>query len=175
MTLRYDFDMVTVTPDGLPDQFGDLALTGVAAEKTAMFRDPKAAEALRAADPAVRMFFQESGFGLQDFDSGAPPGHYVASDESHRIRVIERLTANLGTHDLTGANWGAFDFQAFLGGLDVATPLEDETLLAPTLARPSQETQSPTPTKRSSRRGIALVGLMFGIVLLCIAAVLAIS
>lgn len=173
MALRYDFDMVTVTPDGLPDQFGDLAATGVAAEKTAMFRDPKAAEALQAADEAVRTFFVDSGFGLQDFDSGAPPGRYPASDEDHRIRVIERLTANLGTHDLTGANWGRFDFQAFLGGLDVATPLEDETLLAPTVARPSPDTPSPTPTKPSSRRGMALVGLAFGIVLLCLAAVLA--
>ena len=174
MALRYDFDMVTVNPDGLPDQFGDLAATGVAAEKTAMFRDPNAVEALQAADEAVRTFFVDSGFGLQDFDSGAPPGRYPASDEDHRIRVIERLTANLGTHDLTGANWGTFDFQAFLSGLDVATPLDDETLLAPTMTRPTQDTQSPIPKKPSSRRGIALVGLAFGIVLLCVAGGLAI-
>lgn len=173
MAMRYDFDMVTVTPDGLPDQFGDLTATGVGAEKTAMFRDPKTAAALRDADQAVRTFFLDSGFGLQDFDSGAPPGRYPISDEDPRIRVIERLTANLSTHDLTAAKWGEFDFQAFLAGLDQAIPLEDETLLAPTPQARAADRQRNAPSKTASRRGIAVVGLALGVILLCLAALLA--
>lgn len=173
MALSYDFDMVTVTPDGLPDQFGDLAMTGVGAEKTAMFRDPHAAEALRAADQSVRTFFLDSGFGLQDYDSGAPPGRYPASDEDHRVRVIERLTANLASHDLTGAKWGNFDFQAFLAGLDQAQPLEDETLLAPRPAPRPDPTVTAKSAKLQSRRGLAMAGLAVGVLLLCAAALLA--
>ena len=175
MAMRYDFDMVSVTPVGLPDRFGDLAITGIGAEKTAMFRDPNTAEALRNADQAIRTFFLESGFGLQDYDSGAPPGRYPISDEDHRIRVIERLTANLGTHDMSTANWGAFDFQAFLAGLDHAQPLDDETLLAPTQQAATGNRQRIKQSKPSSRRAIALVGLTSGIILLCLAAVLALS
>lgn len=165
MAMRYDFDMVTVTPEGLPDRFGDLAITGIGAEKTAMFRDPKTAEALRNADQAVRTFFLESGFGLQDYDSGAPPDRYPISDEDHRIRVIERLTANLGTHDLTGANWGTFDFQAFLAGLDQAKPLEDETLLAPSAHAPIHRPARNTATGQARRR-FALAGLAVGFILI---------
>lgn len=175
MAMRYDFDMVTVTPDGLPDQFGDLAATGVGAEKTAMFRDPMAAAALRDADQAVRTFFLDSGFGLQDHDSGAPPGRYPVSDEDHRIRVIERLTANLSTHDLAAAKWGDFDFQAFLKGLDQATPLEDETLLAPTPQARAANRQRNARSKPTSRRAIALVGLASGVILLCMAALIALG
>ncbi|MDX8346453.1 hypothetical protein SLH49_00495 [Cognatiyoonia sp. IB215446] len=164
MALRYDFDMVAVTPEGLPDQFGDLAVTGVATEKRAMFRDARVVAALEKADASVRTFFLESGFALQVYDSGAPPGRYPISDEAARVGVIEKLTANLGNHDLSGVNWGGFDFQSFLASLDAAKPLEDETLLAPT-PRAAPATARPRP-KNQTRRGIALLGLGVGLLLL---------
>jgi hypothetical protein len=171
MALRYDFDMASMTLDGLPDQFGDLALTGVGAERRAMFRDPQVVAALGRADPAVQTFLLESGFALQVYDSGAPPGRYPISDENPRVKVIEKLTANLETHDLTGANWGGFDFQEFLETLDKAMPLEDETLLAPPLLQASR----PTPNRPKSsgpqlRRRVAFAGLAVGFILILYAA-----
>ncbi|MEO0905360.1 MAG: hypothetical protein AAFX89_11435, partial [Pseudomonadota bacterium] len=95
MGLRYDFDMVAMTPEGLPDEFGDLALTGIAAEKVAMFRDPDTVAALKSADAAVQTYFTESGFALDQFDSGAPGGYFAQRDEDARIAVIDRLTVDL--------------------------------------------------------------------------------
>ncbi|MDX8354680.1 hypothetical protein [Cognatiyoonia sp. IB215182] len=164
MVLRYDFDMVAVTPEGLPDQFGDLAVTGMATEKRAMFRDAKVVAALEQADEAVRTFFLDSGFALQVYDSGAPPGLYPARDETARVHVIEKLTANLGNHDLAGVNWGGFDFQGFLASLDAAKPLEDETLLAPPVTPVAQALRA--RPKNQTRRGIALLGLGVGLLLL---------
>ncbi|MEJ8562656.1 hypothetical protein QTO30_16460 [Yoonia sp. GPGPB17] len=135
MALRYDFDMVAVTPEGLPDQFGDLALTGITAEKVAMFRDPDTVAALKSADTAVRTYFMDSGFALAQFDSGAPAGHFAMRDEDARIAVIDRLTSNLETHDLANAAWGGFDFDAFMDALATAEPVED-ALLAPQKSGP---------------------------------------
>lgn len=164
MALRYDFDMVAITPEGLPDQFGDLAVTGMATEKRAMFRDARVVAALEQADEKVRTFFLESGFALQVYDSGAPSGLYPARDEDARVHVIERLTANLGSHDLAGARWGGFDFQSFLASLDAAKPLEDERLLAPAI-KPADAALGGTP-KNQTRRGLALLGLGLGLLLI---------
>ena len=56
MALQYDFDMVAITPEGLPDEFGDLTITGMATEKVAMFRNPETVAAITKADKAVRTF-----------------------------------------------------------------------------------------------------------------------
>lgn len=169
MALRYDFDMVAVTPDGLPDQFGNLAVTGVSAEKVAMFRDPKTVAALSQADEAVRTFFTDSGFAVQQFDSGAPPGRFAARDEDARAAVIEKLSENLGTHNLKGASWGGFEFQAFMQALSVAEPIEDE-LLAPTRQSPRFDADLVAARiasrQKRGRRMIAFGGLMLGLILL---------
>lgn len=170
MALRYDFDMASMTLDGLPNQFGDLALTGVGAEKRAMFRDPQVVAALGRADPAVQTFFLESGFALQVYDSGAPPGRYPISDESPRVKVIEKLTANLETHDLATANWAGFDFPEFLKTLDSAIPLEDESLLAPPLQANRPVSNRPQSSGGSLRRRYALAGLAVGFILILYAA-----
>ncbi|MEL6841202.1 MAG: hypothetical protein AAFP85_18100 [Pseudomonadota bacterium] len=166
MALRYDFDMVSVTPEGLPDQFGDLAMTGVAAEKMAMFRDRQVVAMLEKADPAVRTFFVDSGFALQSYDSGAPPGRYPISDEAARVQVIEKLTTNFTAHDLSGANWGGFDFQAFLEVMEHAEPLEDETLLAPPIRPQRTSTPSTQSTRNQKRKGLAMAGLALGVILI---------
>ena len=169
MALRYDFDMVAMTPEGLPDQFGDLAMTGVATEKVAMFRDPQTVAALKQADVAVRTYFTESGFALQQFDSGAPVGRFPERDEDARIAVIDRLTANLETHDLADANWGGFDFDAFMDALASAEPVEDE-LLAPTKPSPAYDRELAAARvasqKKKGRRMMALGGLMLGLILI---------
>lgn len=169
MALRYDFDMVAVTPEGLPDQFGDLAVTGVGAEKVAMFRDPDTVAALLRADPAVRTYFSDSGFALKPFDSGAPAGRFPQRDEDARIAVIDRLTANLETHDLADVAWGDFDFDAFMDALSAAEPVEDELLAPP---KPSAERDQALAAahiasqRKKGRRMIALGGLVLGLVLL---------
>lgn len=169
MALGYDFDMVPVTPEGLPDQFGDLAATGLGAQKVAMFRDPKTVAALGRADETVRTFFVESGFAMQSFNSGAPPGRFPIRDEDARVGVIEKLSANLATHDLKGADWGGFDFQAFMQALSVAEPVED-SLLAPLpqtrKADPDILAARIASRKREGRRRIALSGLLLGMIFL---------
>lgn len=169
MALKYDFDMVPVTPEGLPDRFGDLSATGLDAHKTAMFRDPQTVAALGRADAAVQAFFVESGFAMQTYDSGAPSGRFPMRDEDARVSVIEKLSANLATHDLKGADWGGFDFQAFMQALSEAEPIED-TLLAPL---PSSQQVSlelaaarAASRQREGRRKIALGGLLLGLILL---------
>ncbi len=166
MAMRYDFDMVPVRPDGLPDQFGDLAATGVSMERLAMFRDPQVVAALNNADEVVRTFLTDSGFALQTHDHGAPPGRFLKHEEAARIKLLDRLSANLATHDVTDANWGGFDFDAFLTNLDEATVLDDETLLAPppTPPRPSTAPQRSAPAQR--RKGLAMAGLAVGLILI---------
>lgn len=167
MAMRYDFDMVAMTPDGLPDKFGNFGATGV--EKVAMFRDPRTVAALNQADTTVQTFFTDSGFALQAFDSGAPPGRFPIRDENARIAVIDRLSTNLSAHNLNGANWGGFDFQAFMGALATAEPIADE-LLAPTPGSPriDQELAAArvASQQKRGRRMIAFGGLMLGLILL---------
>jgi len=169
MALRYDFDMVAMTPTGLPEQFGDLAVTGITDEKVAMFRDPDTVAALKQADIAVQTYFTDSGFALQQFDSGAPPGRFAMRDEDARIRVIDRLSANLEAHDLSVVNWGGFDFEAFMDALSVAEPVED-TLLAPSKPTPEYDVELATARAESQRkkgfRMMALGGLSLGVILL---------
>lgn len=169
MALRYDFDMVAMTPNGLPEQFGDLAVTGVVAEKVAMFRDQNTVAALKQADVVVQTYFTESGFALQSFDSGAPAGRFPARDEDARIDVIDRLSSNLETHDLSRVNWGGFDFEVFMDALSTAEAVED-ALLAPPRPVPGYDREVATARAQSQRnkgrRMMAMGGLMLGLILL---------
>ncbi len=170
MGLRYDFDMVAMTPEGLPDEFGDLALTGIAAEKVAMFRDPGTVAALKSADTAVRTYFTDSGFALDQFDSGAPSGYFAQRDEDARIAVIDRLTANLETHDLADASWGGFDFDAFMDALATAKPVEDALLAPPKRPTPEYDRELAeariASRKNKGRRMMALGGTLLGILMI---------
>ena len=170
MALQYDFDMGVVTPEGLPDAFGDLTMTGVDAERLAMFRDPKTVAALKQSDPAVQSFFLDSGFALQTFDSGAPPGRFPKRDEEARIEVIERLSKNLGRHNLEGAQWGGFDFPAFMRALGQSQVLDDDALLAPAgsdLHTNSEMAAAYAASQRMrGRRRMAMGGLLIGLILL---------
>ncbi|WP_342069149.1 hypothetical protein [Yoonia algicola] len=171
MALRYDFDMVAMAPTGLPDRFDDLAVTGVATEKVAMFRDAETVAALKAADAVVQAYFTESGFALQEYNSGAPPGRYPMRDEDARIALIDRLSANLDSYDLADVNWAGFDFDAFMNALSTAEPVEDE-LLAPMPGAGSSVLSADIiaargeSRRKKGRRMLALGGLLLGLVLL---------
>ncbi len=176
MALTYDFDMFAIIPEDVQSEFGDmfndLGVTGMMGEKMAMFRDPETVAALGRADEAVRTYFTDSGFGMQVYSSGAPAGRYPAADEEARVVVIKKLTANLKTHDLKGANWGGFEFPKFMEALAITAPLDDDALRAPT---PGAQQQQTGPTRQTDadrmRRLIALGGLSVGIILLLYVAV----
>jgi hypothetical protein len=170
MALQYDFDMGPMKPQGLPDAFGDLDKTGIAGEHLAMFRDPQTVVALKSADPAVQNLFIDSGFALQASDGGAPPGRFAQRDEAARLEVIARLSRNLPKHPLDGANWGGFDFPAFMKALGTAKILEDDALMAPSISRqrgdPKLIAARDASRQMRGRRMLAFGGLMIGLVLL---------
>ncbi len=166
MVLKYDFDMYTVMPEDLQDNLGT---TGVLPKQIAMFRDPEAIAAITRADEAVRAFFLDSGFGMKVYTSGAPPGRFPARDEVARTAVIEKLAANLATHNLEGADWGGFEFPKFMKALAAAKTLDDDSLLAPSTRSHRQLGDTATrasPRQNQTRRMVALGGLTIGLVLL---------
>lgn len=209
MALRYDFDMVAVAPEGLPDRFGDLEATGIGAEKTAMFRDPQVVAALGRADAAVQQYFYASGFGMGTFDSGAPSGRFPAQDEAARADVIMKLTENVDMVDSDDLDWGGFNLGVFLAYLGNAVPIDESEMAAaaaqtaPVTPRSSQSDVTPqqrtavpeqqpdievvdtkldldfgSPDLRrgmssSKRKGIAMIGLALGVILLGLAALMA--
>ncbi|WP_095588057.1 hypothetical protein [Actibacterium ureilyticum] len=130
MSLKYDFDMFALGGEGGKDSAttqGVLNDVGVAhtnaGNKIALFRNRETAEALAGASEKVRQYFLDSGFGLTTFASGAPDGFYPETDEDARLYVINALTVNLGSHDLSGEDFGAFDMNDFLEHIDTAEPM----------------------------------------------------
>ena len=183
MALRYDFDMFSVMPEPVQDQsssaFDRLGLTGTAAEQKAMFRDPDTVAALRTADQVVQDYFLASGFGLSTYDSGAPEGRFPAKDKEARADVIDRLTKNLQSHDLKGANFGGFNFSDFLKSIGEAKPIAMPSKRAaaegPARARPSGLTGEEATDlaearmasqRQKGKRMIAFGGLLLGLILI---------
>lgn len=151
MAMRYDFG------------FGDAGSPG-AAGRVAMFCDPQVVAAIERADDSVREFFVSSGFAIKAHDNGAPPGRFPEEDEEARAIVIERLSANLAAPELNGANWGGFDFSAFMENLAIAEPIVGE-LLAPTTF--GHETQTDVLPQAPAKRPIgAMIVLGIGLLLL---------
>ncbi len=156
MTLSYDFDMFDVIP---PEGEDDPALGHFMAEigfcpderarKVALFRDPRTADALRAAPDALRAFFLASGFGLNTYQSGAPAGRYPAQDEEARLDIIRRLTENAEVYSLPRLNQASedqeFSLEEFLTALAAAQPLE-LTLNGAVLAVDTAELLAPEET-----------------------------
>lgn len=136
MVLAYDFDIFEVIPDSGPSDpglDGFLTAAGFVSQAdgatVALFRDPRTAEALRRAPPALRDYFVASGFGFNTYDSGAPPGFYPAKDESARLAIILRLTENASRHALqrfddAPEGGEVFRLGAFLSELDRAQPID---------------------------------------------------
>ncbi|GEM_PF-5811592 len=154
MALNYDFDIFDVVPGaavpgskGLGSEPSDLDLarllnridgTAATAEKIALFRDPRTAEALRRAPQALRDFFLMSGFGLNTYASGAPQGRYPAKDEEARLDIIRRMAAAAQTHALPRPEdcpegGDGFRLGEFLRELERAEPMAEED----TMSRPA--------------------------------------
>jgi hypothetical protein len=143
MALTYDFDIFDVIPaDGSSDPQLDGFLSDVGfrpwqeAATVALFRDPRTAEALRAAPASLRDYFLDAGFGLNTYASGAPQGRYPAKDEAARLVLIHRLAARASHFALPMPEGNAeggdiFRLGAFLAELEQATPIE---LAEPVLA-----------------------------------------
>ena len=103
MSIEYDFDIFNILPEsvrnylsqeyeGLEDVFdrviGD---KDDPRNQIALFRDPKASEALKSSDPRLLEAFKKAGFGLANYHSGAPKGRFAKSDEPARTRIFETL------------------------------------------------------------------------------------
>ncbi|MEF3047258.1 hypothetical protein [Pseudotabrizicola sp. L79] len=150
MAFSYDFDIFDVVPsknDHDPELEAFLQRIGFDPDhghsKIALFRNETTAEALRVAPPAVRDYFLEAGFGLNTYQSGAPPGRYPAKDEDARLILIERLSDLAGQFPLPAEPTapGQFSLHDFLRHLGQATPIEMEE----TTALPVDAVSAPVP------------------------------
>ncbi|TMV06865.1 hypothetical protein FGK63_12140 [Ruegeria sediminis] len=91
--------------------------------KVALFRDVRTADALRAASPAIRRLFLNSGFGLNTYDSGVPAGYYPAEDEEARNQILRQLVGDMKNTRLRGEYCGDFELAGFLDHILTAKPL----------------------------------------------------
>lgn len=153
MALAYDFDIFRIIPDfgtsdprlaGLLEDFS----SGPDRESAtvALFRDAGTAEALRRAPPGLRDYFLDAGFGFNTYSSGAPAGHYPASDEAARLELIQRLADRAHRFALPGPEQAAesgdvFHLGAFLEALEQSQPVD----MAGADARPQARVPKPAP------------------------------
>ena len=135
MALTYDFDIFDVIPsEGEKDPALDRFMTEIGLQagdqmcKVALFRDHRTADALRDGPASLRDYFLASGFGLNTYQSGAPPGCYPQKDEDARLDIIRRLTENAEISSMPklseGAEDGAFSLVDFLTALAQAQPID---------------------------------------------------
>ncbi len=151
MGLKYDFDIVTIAPDDTYEgnEGTDIAKENVPAKTaegvpTALFRDVKTADALRAASPNIRQIFLDAGFRLNTSDSGVPCGFFPADDAPERIRILRRLFANIRKTQLRGEYCGEFDFAELFRNIKETRPL---TAALPDLATPQQLPEKAQPER----------------------------
>ncbi|WP_120501049.1 hypothetical protein [Roseovarius sp. EL26] len=137
MSFKYDFDMFSVVPDEMKQEFqnafDDLGMGGQASEEVALFRDPALAVALQNADDEVRQLFLNAGFGLNIYDSGAPDDRYLAKDEERRTACINRFAQRvINERDVLSRNWNGFDIDAFLDHVSRASAIEETGVIEET-------------------------------------------
>ncbi len=179
--LAYDFDMFSIFSDEIfadPKMRGLLKDAGITARKPAnriaLFRDPRTAEALRAAPQPIRDWLRASGFGENFLPSGIPAGHYRASDEQERLQIMKRLTDNLSKFPLPRADSpearaAAFRVGDFLLSVTTAEPMADAVIDAALRARqpaPRKARRASSWFDRLQRRlfrGVLLVALFFAV------------
>lgn len=128
-TIRYDFDMIPVVSGEKRQEFLSRGIFDPRLdEKVALFRDRRAAEALRGADPAVREIFQQAGFSLGVSRAEIPDGHYAREQAVARREVIGRL------HDLILTKRAAVQTAA-PNGFSLAEFLDQTEAARPFVAR----------------------------------------
>lgn len=129
MDFKYDFDMFSVFPDEVRQEFqgmlNEVGMGAIGSEQKAMFRDPALVAALQGADEAVKKVFLDAGFGLNVYHSGAPEGHYPGHDEDARNICVHKLAENIAaTEGLNEADWNGFDIGEFLTHLATTRPID---------------------------------------------------
>lgn len=156
MDFKYDFDMFSVFPDEVRQEFqgmlNEIGMGSIGTEQVALFRDPALVEALQGADEAVKQLFLDAGFGLNVYDSGAPEGRYPGHDEAARNLCVHKLAENIAASEgLRDANWNGFDLGDFLTYLSAATPID---------AIEMQAQAAPPPVAK--KKPLLRLGLMAG-------------
>lgn len=129
MDFKYDFDMFSVLPDEVRQEFqgmlNEVGMGAISTQQRALFRDPALVEALHGADEPVKQLFLDAGFGLNVYDSGAPEGRYPGHDEAARNHCVHKLAENIAASEgLSDVNWNGFDVGDFLTYLSTATPID---------------------------------------------------
>lgn len=157
MSFKYDFDMFSVIPEGVRQEFqgflNDVGMGAAAGHQVALFRDPALVEALSSADEKVKNLFLNAGFGLNVYESGAPEGRFPGHDESARNNCVRRLSENIAaSENLKDANWGGFDPMAFLDYFTNAKPIDQIEMQAIEKARQAQQ----------KKKSLARLGVMAG-------------
>ena len=114
--MKYDFDMLSVTPKDLQNKHSGIlarfGMTEQAGQQLAMFRDPETTQALAGACELVKECFIASGFALNSFDSGLDDNFFVEDDKEWRTKVLARLQENVEA--LPGdVAWNGFDIGDF--------------------------------------------------------------
>ena len=161
MTLNYDIDFFSIFPeeifssDGTGDFLKEIGFQSDQAQnKVAMFRDPKTLQALQNAPENVRAFVTEIGIGMNVYDSGAPIGRYLASDEQYREPIFHKFFVSMALPEVkamleTDVPEGEFSLSDFWNYNLEAKPIEGPT--------PSSVTQSEKPGLMD-KLGIELTG-----------------
>ncbi|MCG6884158.1 MAG: hypothetical protein LJE62_10440 [Silicimonas sp.] len=124
--MKYDFYMFCATPEELQRKYSKLLsafnMEETAAQKVALFRDPKVVEAIATASDEVRECFLRSGFELTSYDRGIRGGGFPVEDTEARSKVLAQLRENLEALP-EGTDWNGFDVDAFLAVADAAQPV----------------------------------------------------
>ena len=127
--MTYDFYMFAATPVEIRQKYSKLLaafdIEEQAAQQLALFRDPKAVEAIATASEEVRDCFLDAGFGLTSYDRGIRGGGFPVEDTEGRAKVLNRLRKNLENLP-ENADWNGFDVDAFLAAADAAEPVKRE-------------------------------------------------
>lgn len=125
--VKYDFDMLSVTPKDIQCKYAQLFLrfgmNDQLREQIAIFRDPETAQALSSASLAVRECFIASGFALNSYHTGIDEGAFASEDKDGRARVLSQLQENVEALP-TDVRWNGFDVGDFFVAAYGAMPAE---------------------------------------------------
>lgn len=156
MGIEYDFDIVNVALDDLdPEKLG--ADTDTERRVCAVFRDIRAADALRGTSPKIRKIFLDAGFSLESRNSGIVPGVFPAEDQVDRVRILRSLFENIRARGIQGEYCGDFNLWDFLHYVRTAQPMAGIVRSRPMRVPPPPSSQT-NPERRTvpGRIGFAL-------------------
>ncbi|MGV6803172.1 MAG: hypothetical protein ACWA49_03130 [Ruegeria sp.] len=157
MVLKYDFDIVKVSP-GIDETQVVTSDESVGAQVYAVFRDIRTADALRGTSPRVRRIFVDAGFSLETRNNGAEHGVYLAEDTADREAILRNLFENIRNRGVQGQYCGEFDILQFLKHVRLSKPRSAMTEIKRQKRQKPEEKTIEKPTRRTvvGRIGFAL-------------------